>query len=103
MAPCGTRKWRISTAWVKDNLVCVTVGLEFVAGPRRPVVEIAPRQRRFDEGPSMEDPIVSLEPQMAIRLPLNLCARPVSNQPRTTPVRGRDQESRNFVHTILKA
>src|SRR5580658_769406 len=103
MAPCGTTKWRISIAWVKDNLVCVTVGLKFVAGPQRPVVEIAPRQRGFDERPSMEDPVVSLKPQMAIRLPLNLCARPVSNQPRTAPIRGCDQESRNCVHTILKA
>src|SRR5580698_6717244 len=103
MAPCGTTKWRISIARVKDNLVGVTVGLKFVAGPQRPVVEIAPRQRRFDEGPSIEDPVVGLEPQMAIRLPLNFCAKPVSNQPRTTPVRGRDQKSWDCVHTILKA
>src|SRR6266550_1736116 len=39
---------------------------------------------------------------MTIRLPANLCPRPVSNEPCTAPVRSPDQESRHGVHTILQ-
>jgi hypothetical protein len=76
--------------------------LELVPDPQSPVVEIAPRQRLFYEGSSVKEPAIGLKPQVMIGLPLDLRARPVSDESCTTVVCGPDQKSRYSIHAIFK-
>jgi uncharacterized LabA/DUF88 family protein len=74
--------------------------LKLIAGPQRPIVQVATRLRLLQEPASVEDSIVSLKPEMPVNLPLQLRARPVSDKSRFAIVCGPDQISRDRVDSV---
>ena len=74
---------------------------KLIAGPQRPVVEVATRSGLLEKRTRKKDAVVCLRPQMAICLPLELRTRPVSNVSCATTVCSCDKESRHGVDTIL--
>ena len=74
--------------------------LKLIAGPQGPVVQVAARLRLLQEPASVENPIVSLKPEMSVNLPSQLRARPVSDKSRLAIACGPDQRSRDRVDSV---
>jgi hypothetical protein len=55
----------------------------------------------LEKATRIEDSVVSLEPQVAIRLPSDLGARSVSNKSGTTTIRSFDQESGYGIDAVV--
>src|ERR1700743_3555654 len=56
------------------NDMILTSPLELIAGPQRPVVEVAGWLTFLNECPRVEDSVVGLKPEVTIRLPVHLHA-----------------------------
>ena len=81
----------------------ITVLLEFVTGPKGPIVQVAARLCLLQKAASIENSVIRLKPQMAIRLPPNFRPGPVSNESGATPVCGANQKPRDGIDAIVKA
>jgi hypothetical protein len=77
--------------------------LEFVPSPQGPVIQVAAGLGFFQKASGVEDSVVCLKPEMAVRLPSHCGAGPVSNESCATSVGGPDQESGNCVNTVIEA
>src|SRR5580658_3557456 len=76
---------------------------KLIAGPQRPVVEIATRAGLLEKRTRKKDAVVGLKPQMALGLPSELRTGSVSNVSCATTVCSCNKEARHGVHTILNA
>jgi hypothetical protein len=59
--------------------------------------------RLLQETARVKDPVVRLKPEVAIRLPSDLSAGPMSNESCLTTIGSPDQEPRHSVDAIVKA
>ena len=78
---------------------CSTL-LEFIAGPQCPVIQVVAWLTLFDKLACVKNPVVGLKPKMSVRLPVNLRARPVSNEARIAVSRGNNQKSGDGIHSV---
>jgi hypothetical protein len=81
---------------------CSTL-LEFIAGPQCPVIQVVAWLTLFDKLACIKNSVVGLKPKMSVRLPVNLRARPVSNEARIAVSRGNNQKSGDGIHSIPQA
>src|ERR1700730_9051467 len=94
---------RVRSQRFPHKSIPLLVRLELVGGPQSPVVEVAPRLRLLQETARIKDPVVRLKPEVAIRLPSDLSAGPVSDESCPTTIGSPDQEPRHGVNAILQA
>lgn len=77
--------------------------LELVAGPQCPVIQVAAWLTLFDKFACIKNPVVGLEPEMTVRLPVQFRARTVSNKTCIAVSCRNNQKSGDGVDSILQA
>src|SRR5258708_24248755 len=76
---------------------------ELIASPNGPVVQIAAGLCFFEKTARVEDPVISLEPQVTTRLPSDLGARSVSDKSGATAICSPDKESGYGINAVVQA
>src|SRR5215469_3525574 len=76
--------------------------LEFVSGPERPIIQVATCLTFLDKLARIENPVVSLKPEVTIRLPAHLHAWTMPDESRIAFSCGNNQESRNGIHAVAQ-
>src|SRR5580658_1351756 len=76
--------------------------LKLVAGPQCPVVEVAARLTLLNEFPGVKNSVVSLKPEVTIRLPVHLCAWTIADETRVALSCGNNQKSGDGIHTVAQ-
>ena len=74
--------------------------LEFVSGPERPIIQVATCLTFLDKLARIENPVVSLKPEVTIRLPAHLHAWTMPDESRIAFFRRNNQKSRNGIHAV---
>src|SRR4029077_15437571 len=86
----------------KACLLQAWILLELIAGPQCPVIEVATGLTLLNEFPPVKDSVVSLKPEVTIRLPAPLGAGTMPYETRVTLSCGNNQKSRDGVHTVAQ-
>ena len=90
-----------SPGFNKTSTALIRLLLEFVVRPKGQIVQVAAGLRLLQKAAGVENSVIHLEPQMAIRLPPDFSAGPVSNESRTAAIGSPDKEAGYGVHTVV--
>src|SRR5260370_33636183 len=87
----------------QTSTALIRVVLEFVARPKGQIVQVAAGLRLLQKAAGVENSVIRLEPQMAIRLPPDFSAGPVSNESGATAICSAGEAAGYRVATIVDA
>src|SRR6266849_2653010 len=90
-----------SSVFNKTSTALIRLLLEFVVRPKGQIVQVAAGLRLLQKAAGVENSVIHLEPQMAIRLPPDFSAGPVSNESRTAAIGSANEEAGYGIHTIV--
>src|SRR5882724_10979105 len=94
---------KIPHSWCsnKTSTALIRLLLEFVARPKGQIVQVAAGLRLLQKAAGVENSVIRLEPQMAIGLPPDFSAGPVSNESGAAAIGSADEEAGYGVHAIV--